>query len=54
MDYCHELYKIEERENTGTIFSLFLCLLQYYLIGYLFFKFYNLVYFNIIFFPFRS
>ena len=46
--------KSQKRENIGTIFSLFLCFLQYYVIGYLFFKFYNSVYFSIIFFPFRS
>jgi len=46
--------KSQKREDTGTIFSLFLCFLQYYVIGYSFFKFYNLSYFSIIFFPFRS
>ena len=46
--------KSQKRENIGTIFSLFLCFLQYYVIGYSFFKFYNLGYFSIIFFPFRS
>ena len=39
--------------NFGSL-PLFLCFLQYYVIGYSFFKFYNMGYFSIIFFPFRS